>query len=76
VTTFSELLPWKVSGVLTPTRTVGEVGLNKNGCALDIWIRIDGHPRWFAIQREELLLFLASADKEGRLDAESDGNAE
>jgi hypothetical protein len=72
----SDLLPWALSGNLTGTRTVGEVGFNKNGSALDIWIRIDGKPRWFAVQREALLLFLASSESEGRLDATSDGNAE
>jgi hypothetical protein len=62
--------------MLTNERTFGQVGFIKNGGSLDIWIRIDGRPRWFSVSRAELAAFLASDDKETILSAESNGNSE
>ena len=43
------LRPWRLSGMLTPTRTVGEVGFRRNGTSLDIWLRVNGHPTWVSL---------------------------
>jgi hypothetical protein len=70
------LKPWILSGLLTISRTVGEIGLNKNGGQIDIWIRQNGKVNWIAINRHELEEFLNSQNQEIHLTAESDGNAE
>ena len=76
------LKPWCLSGMLTFTRTAGEIGLRKNGTQLDIWLRVDGKLVWFAVRAREVAEFLAAAqwpDGHGDyviLQAESDGNAE
>lgn len=74
---FHVLKPWIPWGQLTPTRTAGEAGFNKNGSScLDIWIRIDGKPCWFAVDRIELMQFLNDERASIILNARSDGNAE
>jgi hypothetical protein len=78
------LKPWRLSGLLTPTRTVGQILLRKNGTMLDIWIRVKGKPERISVSRFDLKDFLpgdvdrwsAENDKELLLLAESDGNAE
>lgn len=68
---------WELSGMLTNTRTVGEVGFNKNGSFVDIWIRVNGEPRWCAVDAKELQKFLADTEQKNIiLRARSDGNAE
>lgn len=67
---------WRQSGMLTFTRTFGQVGFRKNGNCLDIWIRVNGRPRWYAVYVPEIAQFLASDAKEVVLYAESDGNTE
>ena len=71
-----KLNPWRLLGLLTFTRTRGQVGLRKNGSMLDVWVRVDGTPRWIALSRRDVQDFLASDDVERVLYAESDGNAE
>lgn len=73
-----ELRPWRKSGLLTPTRTYGDVGIRRNGSMLDIWIRVNGSPSWFAVNAESLQFFLSGhyGAEETILPAESDGNAE
>ncbi len=75
MTLVSQLKRWRLSGT-TPTRTIGELQLRKNGTALDIWIRVNSRPRWFAIQASDLEDFLQNSDIERTFQAESDGNAE
>ena len=70
------LQPWRKSGMLTWTRTVGQIGLRKNGGDLDIWIRVEGQPRWFALQLADVRRFLHSDEHDVVLQASSDGNAE
>ncbi len=76
-----DLKPWRLSGMLTFTRTVGEVALHRNGTMLDIWVRVNGKPVWFTVRAGEVREFLAGdwVPNHGRtavLHAESDGNAE
>jgi len=69
--------PWKLSGMLTFTRTRGEIGFRKNGTALDIWIRVNGKETWYSVPFKELVGFLLTPGETMEvLDAESDGNAE
>jgi hypothetical protein len=75
-TKYHILKPWEPWGQLTPTRTVGQLGFNKNGTAVDIWIRIDGKSTWFAVDGAELKQFLNSEHESVILEARSDGNAE
>lgn len=72
----AKLKPWRQSGVLTSTRTAGEVGFHRNGSALDIWIRVNGQPLWYGIDHDELLAFLNSDRTECKLFAASDNNWE
>lgn len=72
----TDLKPWRPSGLLTRTRTVGEVGLRKNGGFLDIWFRESGMTRWIAVRAADVRTFLESQDERCVLWAESDGNAE
>lgn len=70
----------------TFTRTRGEIDFNFNGTSLDIWIRINGRPRWFAVEYKELLrgiiLYLTATSVDRKqymniiLGADSDGNEE
>lgn len=71
-----KLNPWRKSGLLTSTRTVGQIALRKNGTGIDIWIRIDGKPQWFAVDRANLINFLFSDTSDVILHAQSDGNTE
>ena len=73
---FLPTTPWRSSYMITDTRTQGEIGFHKNGTALDVWLRIDGRPRWFAVEIDALKGFLASDDDGTVLRCESDGNAE
>jgi hypothetical protein len=77
------LKPWRLSRMLSFTRTVGEIGLRKNGTQLDIWVRVNGKPTWFSVRQSEIVEFLAPGDgpfsghgTETVLRAESDCNAE
>ncbi len=70
------LQPWRASRPLSATRTTGEIGLHKDGTRLDIWIRVDGKLRWYAVDLAALGGFLAMPYTETCLHAESDGNAE
>jgi hypothetical protein len=77
------LKPWRKSGLLTETRTTGEILLRKNGTQLDIWIRVNGEPQRFSVNRAELLAFLGAPSYVGSGDfyeatvhAESDDNTE
>ena len=76
-----KLKPWRLSGMLTATRTIGQVGMRKNGTMLDIWLRVNGKPVWFAVRAREVADFLVVEWPDGHgdeiiLDAESNGNAE
>jgi hypothetical protein len=73
-----KLKKWKYSGMLTPTRTHGSVGLVKNGNDLDIWIRVNGKPKWYSINLKEVETFLSKSSKinEIILIAGSDNNSE
>ena len=73
---YADLRPWILSGVLTHTRTVGEIGFNKNGTELDIWIRVNGDVSRYSVHRDYLIEFLEGGDKSTVLVPESDGNAE
>lgn len=70
------LKPWQQSCLLTPTRTTGQVAMRRNGTALDIWLRVDGQPRWFAVDMDEVVMFLNSGASAAVFAAQSDGNAE
>lgn len=70
------LRPWELSGMLTPTRTVGQVGLHRNGTEIDVWVRVDGRPCWFAFSRTDLERFLGTGTDWAVLAADSDGNVE
>ena len=70
------LEPWHLSGELTPTRTVGEIGFHRNGSAMDIWIRVNGRFEWFAVDNLELQQGLREAGGFFVLRATSDRNAE
>lgn len=70
------LSPWRLSYLLTNTRTVGEIGLNKNFDSLDIWIRVNGEPKWFAVPVGDVEDFLRSDHEAAVFRAESEGNAE
>lgn len=70
------LMRWRRSFQLTAERTIGQLGLRKNGTNLDIWLRVDGVPRRFSVNRAELSDSLASVDAEHIIYAESDGNSE
>ncbi len=80
----STLKPWRLSRMLTFTRTVGEMGFRKNGTELDIWLRVNGEPHWFSVSQNKLAEFLVPTPgkpfgghgDEVVLHAESDGNAE
>jgi len=72
-----KLRPWRLSGFLTCTRTRGEIGFRKNGTSIDIWVRVNGELRWYAVRAKELVGFLLTPDETmDILEAESDGNAE
>lgn len=74
---FAKLARWALTGMLTPTRTHGQIGLNKNGGFIDIWVRVNGKPQWIAVHKDELQQFLSDNNlKSTKLYAESDGNAE
>jgi hypothetical protein len=62
--------------MLTATRTLGAIGFNKNGTSLDIWLRVNGEPRWFGVEISAVRGFLASDDKATLLWCDSEGNAE
>lgn len=64
--------------MLTAERTIGEVCLRINGGELDIWLRVNGRPRWFAVEASMVRDFLRRAQwgDEIVLRAMSDGNAE
>lgn len=80
----TDMQPWRPSG-MTEGRTKGAIVLHMNGSFLDIWIRVDGKPRWFAVQTDRLREFLdqmeelhpgIKRDPWATLSAESSGNAE
>jgi hypothetical protein len=72
-----ELTKWILSGILTRTRTRGEVMLIKNGSFVDIWMRINGKDQWIGIPIDGVTKFLLSGNvSRVILPAESDGNAE
>jgi len=71
-----DLQPWRLSHMLTHTRTVGQIGLRKNGTSINVRVRVDGKPIWFAFDGRDLERFLESDSKSVVLSAESDGNAE
>ena len=72
-----KLQPWRRFGVPTFTRTIGQLAFRKNGTMIDIWLRIDGKPRWFAVRSCDLVAFLADdTQKVAIMSAESDSNAE
>jgi hypothetical protein len=71
-----KLLPWRLSGGLTATRTRGQIGLRRNGTQIDIWIRVDGEPQWFSVNARDLGAALGAGEEQSLLAAESDGNAE
>jgi len=51
------LKKWVCSGLLTITRTIGELGFRKNGSYIDIWIRVNGKETWYSVDRDELKNF-------------------
>lgn len=70
------LKPWQLSYSLTPTRTVGQILLRKNCTQVDIWIRVNGKPTRFSVNRQEIINFLCADNQDVILSAESDNNAE
>lgn len=69
---------WKKSGILipgilTPTRLVGKVMLNKNGSYIDIWFwEGNKNLNWISVNQKELLTFLLNKKGKKIFDAQSD----
>lgn len=77
VSDIEQLKPWRLSdSFLGSKRTVGETLIKKNCDYIDVWMRIDGTPRWFGIRKDDLEEFLASDADKIMLEAQSNDNAE
>lgn len=71
---YHDVKEWRLWGLLTPTRTIGEVRLNKNGSFIDFWLRDkDGTLKWYGIREKDLRDFLESNKKSIKLTVYSDG---
>ena len=56
-----QLEPWRRGG-MSAGRSVGQIGLKANGSFVDIWIRVDGRPRWIGVRANGLRTFLDDAE--------------
>lgn len=72
----TRLKPWRRTN-LQHENTWGEIELRRQDDRLQIWILIDGTPRWFDVSRLEVIEFIMSTDTSSRIfRAVSIGNAE
>lgn len=71
-----KLAKWRKSGMLTNTRTVGQIAINCNGDFVDIWIRVKGRETWYAVLKRDLLNAINNNESFAIVEAYSDGNAE
>ncbi len=71
-----KLKKWRRSGILTNTRTTGQVSINCNGDFVDIWLRVNGREVWVAVLRKDILSAINNNGNFIVISADSDGNSE